>query len=398
MNQLLRDEKKIVFILSCVQFTHILDFVIMMPLGPQFMRVFQISPGQFGLLVSSYTVTASITALISSFFIDRYDRKKALLVLYAGFLLATLMCALSTSYLTLLLARAMAGGFGGLSGVMVFSVIGDAVRPQLRGQATGIVMSSFSVASVVGIPLGLFLAQRFDWHSPFLFIVAVGGCAFVYATKQLPSMKAHLDLEDIGFRFHEWWRMVSLSNHLRAFVFMFFLMMSNFAIIPFISPSLVSNVGVQEKDLFWVYLVGGSVNFFSAQAIGRLVDKHGSQKIYISLAIISIIPILFVTHLQHWGLGIAILAVSIFMISSSGRMVPALALINSVVPPKIRGRFMSVNSSVQQMGSGCASLISSFIVAQDTRGQLQNLGSIGWMSVAFVLVTLMLVSKFTASH
>ncbi len=389
------EERRLLVVLACVQFTHVLDFVIMMPLGPQLMRTFSISAGQFGLMVSVYGLSASIAGLVASFFIDRYDRKSALLVLYSGFLVGTFLCAISPTYHALIAARAIAGAFGGISGAALFSIIGDAIHADRRGAATGIVVSSFSVASVVGVPMGLFFAQRFGWHMPFFGIVLVGLFNIIYGYRVLPSMRKHLRGDKFSFNFRFWTQFFTKKQYVLSNGFVFFVMMSNFIIIPFISPSLVANGGILESDLVYVYSFGGLFNFFTSQFIGHMADRFGAYRVFLLMAVISLLPIWIITHIHSAPLIVCMLAVALFMIFASGRMVPAMTLINSVVKPEQRGQFMSLNSAVQQMGIGLASFVSSHIVVQEGHGHLQRFGSIGYLSMIFVGLTCLLAGPLS---
>jgi predicted MFS family arabinose efflux permease len=165
-----KKEKILLFILASIQFTSIMDFMIMMPLGPQLMRIFQINPQEFGFLVSAYTFAAGFSSFIGVFWIDNFDRKKALMNMYLGFLLGTLACALSPTYTILVLSRILTGLFGGLLMALVFSIIGDVIEEKRRGTAMGYVSTSFSLASVLGVPFGLFIASFWNWHAPFFFL------------------------------------------------------------------------------------------------------------------------------------------------------------------------------------------------------------------------------------
>src|SRR3954454_8516755 len=186
------NERLLLFVLAAIQFTTVVDFLIIMPLGPQYMRVFAINPGQFGLIVSAYAVSAGICGIAASFFLDRFDRKLALLSLYSGFTIGTLFCALAPTYPLLVAARVVAGAFGGVAGALILAIVGDVVPEERRGAAMGLVMSSFSVASVCGVPLGLLLASRLNWHVPFFALSVLCLVVFISAALVMPSLKSHL--------------------------------------------------------------------------------------------------------------------------------------------------------------------------------------------------------------
>jgi predicted MFS family arabinose efflux permease len=374
--------------LATVQFTNILDFVIMMPLGPQLMRVFDISPSQFGLLVSSYTFSASISGLISAFFIDKFDRKKALMFVYAGFIIGTLCCGLSLQYEWLLASRIVAGAFGGLTGALIMSIIGDVFPEEKRGMATGAVMSSFAVSSIVGVPLGLFLANHWGWHSSFFLLSGLGCLALFFAWISLPALKHHLAKTRDRSIFQEMIYIVSHPNHVKAFFLTIVMMFAAFSIIPFLSPYSVSNVGLKETDLPYIYFVGGLFTLVSTNVVGRLADKLGKYKVFAGMCIFSIIPVLLVTHVNHVPLPLYILCSTLFMISMSGRMIPAMAMITSCTKPEHRGGFMSINNSIQQMASGLAAFMGGLIIHRGAGGEMLGFDWIGYISVAILLVSI----------
>lgn len=354
----------------------------MMPLGPQLMRHFSITPQQFGWLVSAYTFAASLSGLISSFFIDRFDRKRSLLFLYSGFGLGTLFCALAPNYLLLMAARITAGIFGGILGGVTFSIIGDTFEESVRGTATGMVMSAFSISSIIGIPTGLWLANHFSWHAPFVLLASTSALVLMIAAFALPPIRSHLHSEPLNFkgtltRLRE---IVTHPNHLRAYSVTTIMMFGGFTVIPFISPYLVANVGVKEADLATVYFFSGISTLIMSNIIGRLSDRYGKYRVFRIVALASIIPIVTLTNLPEAPLAVAVATVACFSVSMSGRFVPLMAMITSSVNPKLRGSFMSIHSSIQQFGSGLASLTSGFIVARAATGELVHYPWVGLLA------------------
>ncbi len=370
-------ERLLLFVLAVVQFSHVLDFVIMMPLGPQFMRVFHITPQEFGLIVSSYTFSAAIFGFLGAFFIDRFDRRTALLALYAGFVLGTLACAVAPNYELLVVARAVAGAFGGILGALIFAIVGDCIPDVRRGAATGVIMSSFSVASVLGVPFGLFLATSLSWHAPFFLLAGLSALALMLAVAVLPSMKKHLLNAQPTAALENMRTVLSSPNNLRAFGLMALLMIAGFSVIPFISPYMVANVGLTEADLPYIYFFGGLATFFTSQWIGKLADKFGKLVVFRIVAALSIIPILLITNLPVVPLAVALVCTTLFMICLSGRLVPAMAIITSSVEPRYRGSFMSINSAVMQVFSGAGSFAAGFIIGKATDGTMTNYWLVG---------------------
>ena len=287
-----RREKMILFCLAAIQFNHIVDFMIVMPLGPQLMREFAITPTQFSLLVSAYSFCAGLSGFLATFYADAFDRKKILLTMFFGFVIATGLCGLSPNYESFLIFRSLAGFFGGVMNSLSLSVVSDLIDYKRRGTAMGILSTSFSIASIAGVPFSLLLAQKMSWHSPFFFLALLSSFAFIFAVMTIPSLTGHLKNKvGAGFSslsskttFKELARpLISAVEHPTqryALLFMFLVMSSHFMIIPFISPTLVANGGLPEKHLPWVYLIGGLCSIVSAPLIGRFSDRLGKSKMY----------------------------------------------------------------------------------------------------------------------
>jgi predicted MFS family arabinose efflux permease len=376
-------------VLAAIQFTAVLDFMIIMPLGPQYMRVFDINPAQFGLIVSAYAIAAGISGIIAGFFIDRFDRKRALMGLYAGFTVGTLFCALAPTYLTLVAARVVAGAFGGVTMGLVMAVIGDVIPEFRRGKAMGIVMSSFSVASICGVPLGLEIANRMDWHIPFFALT--GLCVIVLAlmAKALPSMRGHIDRLATQPPAQLMATIIKERRNQLALLFMAMLMCTGFTVFPFLATYMVRNVGLTEQQLPWIYVCGGVCTLVSMNVIGRWADRIGKKPVFIIMTLSSMIPVLIVTNLPHVALGLALLVSTIFMVCSSGRVVPAMAMLTASIEPHHRGGFMSINSSVQQLSSGMAAWLSGQIIGQNGT-HMTRFGYVGALSVCFGLAAIYL--------
>ncbi|HVE61500.1 MAG TPA: MFS transporter, partial [Chitinophagaceae bacterium] len=276
-----RKEKIILFLLASINFTHILDFMIMMPLGNYLMPYFQISPRQFTLLVAAYTLSAGVSGFVAAFFVDRYDRKKILLVGYIGFLLGTIACGFAPSYHLLLVARLIAGVFGGLIGAQVLSIVSDVFTYERRGAAMGAVMSSFSIASTIGVPFALYLSNIFSWHAPFLLVGFLGIVLIPFISKYVPAMDAHILEKDEDVRKFDVIKTVWQNPTQRmALLFSGLIMMGHFLIIPFINPYLEFNNGYSKTQTPMVYLVGGIAAFFAANILGKISDRLGKLKVF----------------------------------------------------------------------------------------------------------------------
>jgi len=387
-----QNEWLILLVLAGAQFAHILDFVIMMPLGPQLMRVLQISPDQFAFLVSSYTFSAAICGLAGVFIIDRFDRKSVLLTLYAGFVVGTAVCGLSETYEGLLVGRAIAGAFGGVMGAIVFSIIGDTFVEARRGAATGTVISAFSVASVVGVPIGLWSAHV-SWRVPFLGLAAIGLVMMLMASRILPSMRSHLQVR-VPFSFSEYSRyMLFDQNRWVAYGLIVSLMFAAFSVIPFLATYLVRNVGLSEGHLPYVYLTGGLFTLVTSRLIGKLADRYGKQKVFTYMASLSLLALLLLTNLPKVSVVAAILATTFFTVVISGRAVPAMSLITSSVESHRRGSFMSFTTAIQQGASGLASLTGGWILTTGARGELIHYDWVGYFAMIATVAAIYLANR-----
>lgn len=389
-----REQKFLIANLALIQFNHIVDFMILMPLGPQLMRLFEINPSQFGLLVSSYTFCASISSLAAALFVDRFDRKTTLLLFFSGFTISTLACALSPNYEFLLAARSIAGFFGGVLTAMVMSIISDAVPYSKRGTAMGLLTTAFSFASIVGVPLSLYLANHFGWHAPFVFLGLLCLVNLVMIWWRIPSMKAHLEHQKKVHPLRPIFEHLTRAQSLIPLFFAFFLVMGQFTVIPFLSPSLVANAGLTEAQLPLIYLVGGGISMTTGPWIGYLSDKIGKHRIFWLANGLCIIPLILITHISGpQPLFVVLAFVAMFFMLIGGRMNPAMALVSASVEPYRRGSFMSLVSSAQQMAAAIASYIAGQVITRGSTGRLENYQYVGYIAVFFTIAAFLLSFK-----
>lgn len=383
-----RRERLLLLMLASVQFTSIVDFMIIMPLGPQLMRSLKIDPPQFGLIVSSYTIAAGVVGLLASSVLDRYGRKSAFLTLYTGFLLGTLFCGLATTYPGLLAARILTGAFGGILGGMALAIIGDVIPEHRRGRATGVLMSAFACASVVGVPVGLSLGTAYGWETPFLILAGLGAPILFIAAKTMPPLRDHLENATRVSPLRKLAETFSRPNHLRAFALTVTMMLGGFAVIPYISVYFVANVGVTEQELPWVYVVGGLLTLFGAPLIGKLADRFGKLRVFRIVASVSALFMLVLTNLPPVGLAVATVVSGLLMLSNAGRMVAAMAMITGSVEPARRGGFMSANSAVQHMSTGLGAYIGGLLLAEAADHRLLHFNRVGYIAVASTLLSI----------
>ncbi|MCR9081472.1 MFS transporter [Algoriphagus formosus] len=387
-------EKLLLWTLAAINFIHIVDFMILMPLGPQLMRLFEISPSEFGLLVSSYTFSAGISSFFGAFFLDRFDRKKILFWVYVGFTVATLGCALSPSYGILLLARILSGLFGGLTSALILAIIGDVIPDARRGRAMGLVMAAFSVASVLGVPLGLFLAGLSDWHTPFFILTGLSLVSLGMIFRFIPNIADHLGQEvQRPHPLEVVKRVTSNSNQMRAITLSVMMMFGQFMIIPFLSPYTVANVGFTELQLTYIYMAGGAFTIFTSPWVGKMSDKYGKLKVFTIFMFLNVIPIAVITNLGVTPIPFVLMISTMFFVTSNGRYVPAAAIITGTARPENRGSFLSFNSAVQQLATGLASLIAGMIIGENALGQLTNFNLVGYIAIFFSLLCIPLARR-----
>lgn len=395
LKETLKKERLYIIILATIQIVHILDFVIMMPLGPQFMRVFQINTIQFSSLVSAYTFSAGIVGFFGALYADHFDRKKFLLFNFTGFIVGTFMCAIAPGFASLLTARIIAGAFGGILNACVLSLVSDLIPFERRGSAMGIIMSSFSISSVVGVPVGLYIANAFNWHATFYFICIVAVIFWILSAITLPSVKMTTEPKNFTQNLQNFKNILVQKDYLRAFLLTSVLGFGIFAVVPFISPYMVKNVGLLETQLPLIYMVGGACTIISARIIGKLCDKAGSFRVFKYVATFSIFPILALTNLPVVPLTVALSCTSIFMMFGSGRFIPAMTLVTAVVNPKDRGTFMSLENACRQLSSGLASQFSGIVMGTTAAGALTRYNYVGIISVATSLIAIFIALKIT---
>jgi predicted MFS family arabinose efflux permease len=388
-------ERGLLGVLSAVQFNHIVDFMLIMPLGPQLMRLYGITPAEFGFLVSAYSFSAAIFGFINALYVDRMNRKTVLLVFFALFALATLACGLAPGYALLLLARSLAGAFGGSLNAIVQSIIGDVFPPHRRGTATGVVASAFSLASVVGVPLAILIAAAGHWQYPFLLLAVLCIPVWLLARRVVPDITGHVR-DDPASPLRNLHEMISIRSHQISFLFGALLVLSGFTVIPYISPYQVANVGIAERDLAWIYLIGGGATFFTSRWVGRLSDRYGKRRVFMIVAFLSLFPIMITTHFPRATLLWVLPFSTMFFILVSGRFVPAMALMNGSAAPRLRGSFLSVSSSLQSMAMGLATIIGSAFLSRSPEGEMVGYGNVGWFAGAATLLAIGLSRKLKA--
>ena len=375
----------VIAILSLLQFSIILDFMVLSPLGAQLLEELNITTTQFGLVVSAYAFSAGASGILAAGFADRFDRKKLLLFFYAGFIVGTLLCGIAPTYFLLLMARIVTGIFGGVIGSIVFAIITDLFALEMRGRVMGFVQMAFAVSQVLGLPISLYFANLFDWHAPFLLIVAICVPMFVVIVLKLKPINAHLALQKDNSAFSHLWETVSKPRYLQGFAGTILLATGGFMLMPFGSAFSINNLGVTFDQLPIIYLVTGICSMIAGPLLGRLSDSVGSIKVFTGGSLLTIIIVVVYCNFGVTPLWIIILMSVIMFIGITSRMISSTTLVSAIPAPADRGAFMGINASVSQISGGFASGIAGMIVHQAADGHLENYPMLGYV-VAITMV------------
>src|SRR5271155_5022776 len=383
-----RYEKVVIGILGFLQFTIILDFMIISPLGAIVMPSLHISPQQFGLAVSSYAFSAGVSGFLAAGFADRFDRKRLLLFFYFGFMLGTLLCALATTYPLLLMARIVTGLFGGVIGSVVLAIATDLFPLAMRGRVMGIVQTAFSASQVLGIPAGIYIANLWNWHVTFLAIILVAIPVGLVIGFYMKPVSGHLALRQDESPWRHLTGTVLVPRYVMAFATTALLVTGGYMLMPFGSVFTVRNLGIPLTDLPTVYLVSGVFTIFTGPLVGRPSDAFGKFNTFIFGCALSIVMVLVYTHLGRVSLVTVIVVTVLMFVGIFSRMIPSQALISAIPEITKRGSFNVVSASVQQLSGGIASVIAGVVVAQGPGGELQHFDQIGYIVVTTTLLSL----------
>jgi predicted MFS family arabinose efflux permease len=378
-----RKERILLLLLASINFTHILDFMIIMPLGNYLMPYFHISTQQFSLIVSAYSYAAFTSGIIAAFVIDNFDRKKSLLFGYSGFVIGTLLCGLAPDYKFLIAARILAGLFGGLIGAQVLSIVADTFTYERRGRAMGYLMAAFSVASVLGVPLSLYAANLISWHAPFIMVAIMGFLLIPFIIKFIEPMKGHIAENTARKPTEAFVIIFSRKNALLALALSALVVFGHFLIVPFINPFMEFNVEFTKNQIPLTYVVGGIATLFSAPFFGKLADKIGKIKVFTICSLLSLPFIYFITNMPVISFYYVLIATGIWFVVANGRMIATQAMVSNVIESQYRGSFMSVNSSLQQLFVGSASFMAGLIVTNDAVSKkIFHYNWVGYLSIA----------------
>ena len=384
-------QKIVVGMLAFLQFAVILDFMLMSPLGAVIMPRLSITPAQFGMVVSAYAFAAGASGLLTAGFADRFDRKRLLLFFYIGFVLGTLWCGLAQSFESLLVARIVTGLFGGVIGSVVLAIATDLFPLQMRGRVMGLIQTAFAASQVLGIPFGIYLANHWNWHTPFLVLTAIGVCGGLLIAWQMKPVADHLKAPQEHSAFAHLLHTLTEPRYLLAFVSVMFLATGGFMLMPFSSAFTVSNLGIALSSLPTIYLVTGLATIFVGPLVGKAADAFGKLRVFVTGTALTIVMVLIYTHLGVTSLPLVILINVVLFIGIFSRMIPFQALMTQVPAQTQRGSFNAINASIQQLAGGLASLVAGHIVQVGPDGNLVHYDIAGYVVVATSLITAFLL-------
>jgi predicted MFS family arabinose efflux permease len=394
LNQFSSYQIFVVILIAITQFTVVLDFMIMSPLGDMLMKSMKITTSQFGFVVSCYAFSAGISGLLTAGFADRFDRKKLLLFFYIGFIVGTLLCGLANSYITLVMARIITGLFGGVMGSISMAIIADLFRLEQRGRVMGFVQMGFGASQIMGIPIGLYLANMWGWQSPFLMIVGLASVIWLLITIRLQPVNEHLKLQNEQNALGHLIKTVSKLRYRTGFMATSLLSIGGFMLMPWGSSFAINNLHVTVEELPFLFMVSGVSSFIVMPVIGRLSDRIDKFKLFAIASCWLMVMVIIYTNLvpiPFW----AVLVINILLMGGVlSRMVPAMALTTALPTMQDRGAFMSINASLQQIAGGVAAVVGGMIVVQkDQHSPLEHFGTLGIVIVCISCISIFMMSR-----
>jgi predicted MFS family arabinose efflux permease len=379
-------QKGVIALLAFVQFTVVLDFMVMAPLGDMLMKSLRLNATQFATAVSAYAFSAGVSGLLAAGFADKYDRKKLLLFFYTGFIGGTLICATANSFEWLMIGRIVTGLFGGVLGSISMAIVTDLFSFEQRGRVMGFVQMAFAVSQVAGIPIGLYLANNWGWHAPFLLIIGMSVITTLLILQRLKPVTAHINTNVRVNPAKHLKKTIIKRSYVLPFVTTAFLSIGGFMIMPFSTPFIINNVGISQNDLPIIYVITGIGSMIILPLIGKISDRFGKFPTFLGGTIISIIMVAVYVNLNPIPLWELILINTIMFAGIMSRMIPSTALMTAVPKMEDRGAFMSVNSSLQQVAGGVASMIAGLIIVQETTGRLHHFDTLGYVVMVVMII------------
>ncbi|MES2681474.1 MAG: MFS transporter [Bacteroidota bacterium] len=383
-----------VVILSLLQFTVILDFMVLSPLGTILMKTMKMQPHEFGKVVSAYAFSAGISGILAAGFADKFDRKKLLMFFYVGFILGTLLCGLANSYETLLAARIFTGVFGGVIGSISMAIVTDVFSLQQRGRVMSFIQMAFAGSQILGLPIGLYLATRFNWHMTFFMIVGLTVLVGIAVILKMKPLTEHLKLQTQSNPLLHLWNTVQKRDYRIGFMATALLSMGGFMLMPFTTDFIVNNVKISLEDLPTIQVFTGISSMIIMILIGRVTDRINKMTLFISGSVVASIMVVVYTNMGPSPMWLVILINMVLFMGIMGRVVPATALSSAVPEMSDRGAYMSVNASLQQMAGGFAAIFAGFIVVkQGEDAPLQNFDVLGYVMLGFIFLCIYLMAR-----
>lgn len=385
-------QKFVIFILAITQFTVILDFMVMSPLGDMLMKSLDLKPSAFGIAVSAYAFSAGISGLLTAGFADKFDRKKLLLFFYIGFIIGTIFCGLAESYATLVAARIFTGLFGGVIGSISMAIITDIFALQQRGRVMGFIQMGFGASQVLGVPIGIYIATLWKWEAPFWMVAILSIFIAIAIAVYLKPLTAHLALQRDKSAFAHLWHTVSKRDYRIAFTATALLSIGGFMMMPFGSAFAVNNLGVNYNELTMLLMVSGISSLLIMPVIGKLSDKINKYTLFAGASIWMMVMCVVYTNLGVTPLPLVMVFNIMMMMGIMSRMIPSSALTSAVPDMADRGAFMSINSSLQQIAGGIAAAVAGMIVTQESKGSpLQHYNTVGYVIVVISVISIILM-------
>lgn len=390
-------QKFAIFILAITQFTVILDFMVMSPLGDILMKSLSIKPAGFGFAVSAYAFSAGISGLLTAGFADKFDRKKLLLFFYIGFVAGTVLCGIATSYPLLVAARIITGLFGGVIGSISMAIIADIFLLQQRGRVMGFVQMGFGASQVLGIPIGLYLANIWTWHAPFLWVAAMAAVVVVLIAVKMQPVTKHLEVQQDKSALKHLLHTIAKKDYRIGFTATALLSIGGFMMMPFGSAFAINNLHITQQQLPIVFMVAGISTLFIMPLVGKLSDKVDKFTIFATASAWMIMMVLIYTNLGPTPLWVVLIFNVLMMAGIMSRMIPSSALITAIPEMRDRGAFMSINASLQQIAGGVAAFVAGLIVVQkDKLSPLEHYNTLGYIITVITIIGVVLVYRVSA--
>ena len=384
----------VIILLALTQFTVVLDFMVMSPLGDMLIKSMSLSTSQFGFAVSGYAFSAGISGFLTAGFADKFDRKKLLLFFYVGFIAGTLFCGLAHTYPMLLAARIITGLFGGVIGSISLAITADLFPLHQRGRAMGFMQMGFGASQVLGIPISLYIANHWGWQSPFLMIVGLATIVWISTMMKLQPIAQHLELKSEKTAITHLWHTIKQREYRLGFLMTALLSLGGFMMMPWGSAFAINNLHVTTHQLPILFMVSGISSLIIMPLIGKLSDRIDKFTIFAIATVWMMVMVVIYTNLTPVPLAIVLIMNVFFMIGIMSRMVPSMALTSSLPRMQDRGAFMSISSSLQQIAGGIAAGVGGMIVVQKNKfSPLEHYNTLGYVIVALSFITIFLVYR-----